>query len=164
MLERRQTCLHPDLSNLQQNNPRPLQNCDARTHAVYPVCSALPARHACYQTTLLITETCCVSAEAPMQRTWGTSKELSRYLWGYENIPSLRELAIFWMILTIHRKYRKRDARGKVRWGSLKKIATKVGCQTSLSFFFILVNGKENITLVLLGKKRKWKRSHSPCI
>lgn len=66
ILERRQTSLHPDLSNLQQNNPGPLQNCDAHTHAVYPACSALPARHACYQTTLLIAETSCVSAAAPV--------------------------------------------------------------------------------------------------
>lgn len=115
ILERRQTSLYPELSNLQQNNPRPLQNCDTHTHAVYAVCSAVPARQACYQTILLIAEMCCVSAGTPMQKTHCTSDQLTRHLLGYENIPGLRELAAFWMILTIHRKYIKRDARGEVK-------------------------------------------------
>lgn len=50
-----------------------------------------------------------------MQKTHCTSDQLTRHLLGYENIPGLRELVAFWMILTIHRKYIKRDARGEVK-------------------------------------------------
>lgn len=72
----------------------------------------------------------CSSALCPSHHAENSAclDQLTWHLWGNKNIPGLRELAVFWMILTIHWKYIKRDARGEVKQGSLKKTASEVGC------------------------------------
>lgn len=50
----------------------------------------------------------------PMPRTPSASNHLSRH-WGQKNILGLWEPAEFWIILKIHTKYVKSDARGEVK-------------------------------------------------